>query len=131
MFYIFQYFILFLIGGSAYYFLEILWRGYSHISMFVLGGICFISIGTLRQYFLQRETNLLIQLLVYSGLITFLELIFGLVLNVRLGLDVWDYRDLKFNFMGQISLFYSVLWFFLSLPTLLIYRYLDKMLFWK
>ena len=29
-----------ILGGSIYYMIEMLFRGFSHISMFILGGIC-------------------------------------------------------------------------------------------
>mgnify|MGYP007072511315 FL=1 len=32
--------LLFLIGGALYYCIEILWRGHSHWTMAVVGGIC-------------------------------------------------------------------------------------------
>lgn len=37
--------VLFLIGGLCYYMIEVAFRGYSHYSMFILGGICFILCG--------------------------------------------------------------------------------------
>ena len=37
--------LLFLIGGALYYCIEILWRGHSHWTMAVVGGICFVVIG--------------------------------------------------------------------------------------
>ena len=40
-----KHFILFLIGGGIYLAIELWWRGYSHPSMFVLGGICFVFVG--------------------------------------------------------------------------------------
>ena len=40
-----EYFLLFIIGGSIYYMIEIIYRGHSHYSMFILGGICLILIG--------------------------------------------------------------------------------------
>ena len=39
--------ILFYLGGSAYMGLELLWRGRSHGSMFLAGGLCFLLIGHL------------------------------------------------------------------------------------
>lgn len=42
--------ILFLIGGCLYYCIEILWRGHSHWTMAVVGGICFLVIGGLNNY---------------------------------------------------------------------------------
>ena len=43
--------ILALIGGSIYVFIELVWRGYSHISMFILGGVCFVIIGLINELF--------------------------------------------------------------------------------
>ncbi len=124
-----KYSILFIIGGILYYSIENLWRGYSHISMFTLGGLCFIMIGMIKEKFFPFTNSLLIQQISACMIITILELMFGLVLNINLGLKVWDYSDLKFNFMGQICLGYSILWFFLSLPTIILYDYLKHWLF--
>ena len=120
-----KYLILFVIGGISYFFIEILWRGHSHITMFILGGLCFVSVGLINEYYFKLKKSLLIQQSVSCLVITTLELIFGLILNVRLRLNVWDYSNLKFNLMGQICLEYSVLWFFLSLPAIIFYDYLS------
>ena len=110
-------------GGIAYYCIEVLWRGHSHISMFILGGLCFILIGLVSKY----ERNILKQLAISSLIITVLELVFGLVLNVNLGLRVWDYSHYRFNYKGQICLVFSIIWFFLSWPAIILYNY---MLYW-
>ncbi len=124
-----KYSVLFIIGGGLYFLIEILWRQYSYFSMFVLGGICFVLIGLVTQYLSRFKNSLLLNQFVASLIITLLELIFGLVLNVGLGLDVWDYSNTNFNFMGQICLEYSILWFFLSLPSIITYDYLRYWLF--
>ena len=121
--------ILFMIGGICYYFIEVLWRGYSHVAMFVLGGLCFISVGEVNEYYFTFRKPLLLQQGIACLVITLLELAFGLVLNVGLRLDVWDYSKHKFNFKGQICLKYTVLWFFLSLPAIILYDYLKHWLF--
>ncbi len=105
--------ILFAIGGIVYLMIELLWRGYSHWSMFVLGGLCFWIIGMINERS-SEKTPLFFEMLLGTFLITVLELIFGYVLNIRLGLDVWDYSDMRFNILGQICLRYSIMWFFLS-----------------
>lgn len=124
-----KYLILFIIGGSLYFLIEIMWRQYSYFSMFVLGGLCFISIGLTKEYFSRVSNSLLMQQVLASLVITSLELLFGLVLNIKLGLGIWDYSDVNFNFMGQICLEYTVLWFFLSLPAIFLYDYLSYWLF--
>ena len=98
--------ILFYFGGFAYFLLEILWRGRSHGSMFLLGGTCFLLIGKLNR--LLRRVMLLLRLLLFSGIVTGLELLTGLLVNRDH--SVWDYRRLKLQFRGQIGLLYSLLW---------------------
>ena len=42
---------LFAIGGCAYVVIELLFRGYSHYTMFLLAGVCFLAIGHLGKRF--------------------------------------------------------------------------------
>ena len=35
-----EYLVLWAVGGCIYYGIEVLFRGFSHISMFMLGGLC-------------------------------------------------------------------------------------------
>ena len=99
------------------------------MAMAIIGGLCFISVGLINEYYFTFKKSLLIQQGISCLVITVLELVFGLILNVKLGLGVWDYSNFKFNFMGQICLEYSILWFFLSLPTIMLYDYLRHWLF--
>lgn len=124
-----KYSILFIIGGTLYYCIEILWRDYSYLAMFFLGGLCFISIGYINEQYFRFRKSLLLQQVIACLIITSLELLFGLIFNIRLGWDIWDYSIYKFNFMGQICLKYSILWFFLSLPAIFLYDYLKYWLF--
>lgn len=124
----FKFILLFLTGGNLYYLIEILWRGHSHFSMFILGGICFILIGLTNEYF-SFEMPLWKQQLISTVIITFMELIAGIILNIWLGLNIWDYSNLKCNLLGQITLQYSILWFFLSLPAIILDDYLRYWLF--
>jgi hypothetical protein len=117
---------LWLWGGFIYYLIEIAWRGYSHPSMFILGGICFVTIGGINNYFPWR-LGLAWQALIGAGIITALELITGLIVNRWLGLGVWDYSGLPLNVLGQISLLYSFFWIPLAAVAVL----LDDILRWK
>ena len=47
---------LFVLGGSLYYMIEILYRGYSHWTMFMAGGIIFLFAGFFRLSILERDT---------------------------------------------------------------------------
>ena len=118
--------ILFLIGGSLYVMIELLYRGRSHWTMFLLGGICFLALGHIN-YYLSWDTPLLLQMLIGAVLITVLELLTGWIVNICLGWNVWDYSRMRFNFYGQISLISSIGWYFLSAVGI----YLDDYLRWK
>lgn len=99
------------LGGGAYVLLEFAWRGRSHISMFVLGGLCFWLIGGFDR---KVPMPLLVQACLGAVTVTALELVTGLVVNRWLGLGVWDYSGLPMNFLGQICLYYFALWIPLS-----------------
>ena len=114
---------LFLIGSILYYNLELIYRGYSHFSMFLLGGTCFVLIGLINEYF-SWKMPLWKQQLVATTIITTLEFITGYIVNIKLGWNIWDYSNLRFNLRGQISLQYSILWFFLSAIAIILDDYL-------
>lgn len=122
---IIQNFSLFIIGGMLYTLIELLFRGYSHISMFILGGIDFVIIGTMNEYSTQK--NIFTQSLLGAMIITLSELITGYIVNIKLGLNVWDYSNLPLNFAGQICLYYSLLWIPVSFAAVLVD---DLLRFW-
>ena len=115
--------ILFIIGGIIYILIELGFRGYTAFSMFLLGGLCFVLIGLINEV-IPWSMGIIWQGIIGSGIVTSLELIFGLILNVYLKLDIWNYSNLPFNFMGQICLYFSILWIFLSLIAIILDDYL-------
>jgi len=119
---------LFFIGFTTYISIEVIWRGRSHWSMGLVGGLCFLLIGLLNKRY-SWELSLVWQCLASAAIITVLELIAGLILNVWLGLGIWDYTNLPLNFMGQISLLYSLLWIPLSLFAIFFDDWLRHFLF--
>lgn len=123
-----KYVALFLFGGVAYYLIEILYRGYSHWTMFILGGLCFISVGLINNIF---PWTMKIELQAFIGaiIITLLELIVGLIVNVKLNWGVWDYSNVPFNFLGQICLPFSLLWYVLSIVIILLDDYIRHKFF--
>ena len=114
--------LLFCVGGLGYVALEYLWRGWSHSSMFLAGGTCFLLLGKLNA----TKPKLLLPLrsLVGAGIITMIELLSGLLFNRNY--QVWDYRHLPFNFHGQICLRFFLLWIPLSLGAMWLYALLDR-----
>ncbi len=118
-----KYIFLFITGGFAYGMIEDISRGYSHISMFIAGGICFILIGLLNEVFTWRMA-LISQMAISSIIVSVVEFITGLIVNVWLKLNIWDYTPLPYNIMGQVCLLFTNLWFFLSLFAILLDDYL-------
>lgn len=112
----FKYISVFAVGAVLYPILEILWRGYTHPSMAVVGGICFCGIWFVNEKLMYRYGTVF-RALLCSGIITAVELCSGILLNTVLGLRVWDYSMRPFNFMGQICIGYTFLWFALSIPV--------------
>jgi uncharacterized membrane protein len=117
---------LWLWGGFLYYVIELLWRGHSHPAMFAVGGLCFLLIGGINNR-VPWGLGFLWQALGGGAIITATELISGLILNVWVGLGVWDYSQMPFNVMGQICLPYSLLWILISAFAI----WLDDNLRWK
>lgn len=107
------------LGGVLYVMVELLFRGRSHPSMFILGGLCFVAIGILNERY-PWEMPLVSQMVISSIVITVLEFFFGIILNIVLHLHVWDYSNMPYNCLGQICLLFSVGWFFLSLAAIFI-----------
>lgn len=126
--YLLKEFILFLIGGGIYYLFEILWRGYSHWTMFILGGICFVIIGLLNE---QYDYNMPLVEQMFSSMIivTTLEFISGVILNIILKLNIWDYSNLPFNLFGQICIPFMIIWFFLSPIAIVVDDYIRYFIF--
>ncbi|WP_444645458.1 putative ABC transporter permease [Caproiciproducens sp. R1] len=120
--------LLLVIGGDIYLIMEICYRGYSHWSMFILGGVCFLGLGYINR-FLSWETPLVLQMLIGMLLITALELITGMIVNVHFGWEVWDYSQKPFNLFGQICLSSSIGWYFLSAVGIVLDDYLRCWIF--
>ncbi len=110
-----EYPLLFLLGGGLYVVLELFWRGHTHVSMALAGGA---SLVLLYGVFTRLPiTSVLLRCLTGSVIITAVEFITGYFVNIRKGLNVWDYSGLRFNLYGQISLQYSLLWAGLTAPA--------------
>lgn len=99
---------LFFCGGVLYYSIEIMWRGHSHVSMFLDGGVCFVLIGLMNE--VVPELPLAVQAVLGASLIVFSELLVGSLVNLRLGLNVWDYSNQPMNYRGQVCLPFFLLW---------------------
>lgn len=106
---------LFCLGGGGYVTMELLYRGFSHSSMFAAGGTCFLLLGALER----KRLPLLLRAAAGSAVITAVELSTGLLVNRQY--QVWDYRDQPGNLLGQICPVFSLLWAPLSLAAMALY----------
>lgn len=108
-----------MMGGLLYILVETVWRGYSHWTMFVLGGLCFLALGLINEV-LPWETPLWKQVLLGASVITCLEFLTGCIVNLWFGWAVWDYSGMPGNVLGQICPQYSVLWLPVSLAGIVL-----------
>ena len=106
--YIKKYGLLFIIGAVGYAAIEIIWRGRTHWSMMIAGGLCFILFSMVAE--ILNGKSLLVKAAVCAVGVTAIEFIFGVVFNIWLKMSVWDYSNVPFNVMGQICPMFSILW---------------------
>lgn len=124
----YKYLFLFLVGGLVYCGIEMLWRGHTHWTMLIVGGLCFLFCGSINEFF-DWEMPLWLQMLICSAGITAIEYISGIIINIIFKLNVWDYSNLPLNIMGQVCLWFSLLWFFLSALAIILDDWLRYWLF--
>lgn len=122
-----KYIFLLLIGGALYCLIEMIVRGYSHWTMLLVGGVCFILVGLLNEF--TPKMPLLRQMALSMVLITVIEFAAGCIVNIWLGWNVWDYSGRAFNLFGQICLKNSCYWFFLSAVAVYIDDWIRYLLF--
>ena len=120
-----KYSILLILGGSIYYGIEILYRGYSHFSMFLVGGICLIGIGMINEIF-PWNMPFWQQVVIGDVFVLLMEFTSGCIVNLWLGWDVWDYTEMPFNILGQVCLTFAFLW----LPIVALAIFVDDYARW-
>ena len=121
-----EYLFIWALGGSLYYTFELVFRGFSHWSMFVLGGICMVFF-TVQGQMLHWQDPLWRQILRGTIFITAMEFITGIIVNKWMHLQVWDYTDQPFQLFGQICLLFALIFSGLCALGILLSGYL---LYW-
>ena len=125
---VFKAVILMLIGGCTYYGIEICFRGYSHWVMGIIGGMCFLACGAVNEI-LPKDMIMQLQMMIGGLAITAIEFMAGIILNVVMGLHLWDYSGMPFNLLGQICLPFAVLWILLAGVAIVLDDYLRYWMF--
>lgn len=113
-----EYAAVFMAGALIYSLIEIAWRGRTHWTMAVTGGICLLLIHICNER--HADLDLLSRCSLGSFYITGVEFAAGWLLNIRLHMMIWDYSDKTFNIMGQICLEYWAYWYLLSIPAFML-----------
>ena len=140
----------FLVFGTVYITLEVISRalcnslvgfngisalslcGWTSIWMFPISGLCGVIISIFNEQPQYNRLKMWQQTLIGGSLITIIELSSGIIFNIFLKLNLWDYSHEKFNFIGQICLQNCIVWFLLSVvivwldDILSYYIYADK-----
>ena len=114
--YLKKYSLLFILGAVGYASMEIIFRGFTHWSMVIAGGLCFILFSMVAGLFAER--SIFLRAAVSALCVTAVEFIFGVVFNLWLGMGVWDYSDRAFNILGQVCPAFTVLWAGIALAFL-------------
>ena len=105
--------VVFVFGGLSYGAVEVVCRGYTFISMGIVGGACVVMLHLLND---ERRNGMKLNtlLLISSFFIVSCELFAGEILNRSLKMNIWSYKSLPLNFDGQICLIYAFAWYALS-----------------
>ena len=97
--------------GVMYVAMETVFRGYSHPSMLIVGGLCGVLVGAINQHPRFYNAPVVLQSAVGAVIVLVVEFLAGCVLNLWLGLDVWDYTGQPGNILGQVCPLFGLLWF--------------------
>lgn len=123
--------LLWFFGGTLYFFIEVAYKTITRhperISWTMLALAIVLCIPVERcGHQLSWGCPLWLQAFFCAILVTIAEFCAGCVLNLWLGLDIWDYSEIPFNLFGQVCLPFFVAWFFLCLvfvPTFDVLRW--------
>ena len=111
-----KYGLFFIIGAIGYASIETIWRGYTHWSMVIAGGLAFVMFSVVSQYLEGR--SIFLKAAVCALGVTAIEFIFGVVFNLWLKMDVWDYSYMPFHILGQICPTFTLIWAGLAIAFL-------------
>ena len=121
-----KYLLLFTFSGYIYVCLELIFRGYSNITMMFASSICAIPMIILNNKF-TYEIDFLLQLFFCAIFATLVEFIFGMLFNRDY--SIWDYRNMPLNLYGQICLPFSLLWMIIAACVIPLMDWIDCYIF--
>ena len=116
-------------GGTVYFLLEVAYKTATGAperiswTMLVLAVVLCVPVERAGDE-LPWECPLWLQAAVCGTLVTATEFLSGCVLNIWLGLGIWDYSGMPFNLMGQVCLPFSLAWWALCLVFIPVFDWL-------
>ena len=81
--------------------------------MLLCGGVCAVLIYLIAG---RERTVLWRRWTLCAAAVTTVEYFTGVLVNLRLGCNVWSYADRPLNVLGQICPLYTLFWFLLAIP---------------
>ena len=120
-----EFLLVFTAGSLLYGLMELVWRGWTHWSMLLCGGLCLSFMYCISDFHIPFWLKLILS----AAVITWVEFAAGCLINLRLGWQVWDYSTMPGNIMGQICPQFCLLWLGLSVPGLYICSLIRNLLF--
>lgn len=110
---VYKYMLIFTFGAAGYGAIEIIFRGSTHWTMLITGGICFVLIYIIA---IRKKLPVWQKWLLGGITTTVVEFAVGSVVNIGLGWSVWSYEDMPYNVLGQICPTFSACWFLMCIP---------------
>ena len=113
--YLISFLFIYTLSGLMFYLAEILYRGYSHWTIFVCAGICGLGLALINDGGYRFETDYRIQIMSGAALCTFLSFIVGKLFNGNY--EIWDFRGMIGTlriFDNQVNLFFVGLWIIIA-----------------
>lgn len=117
--------VVFFCGAALYAAIEIAWRGNTHWTMALAGGVCFCMLYAVEKY---TRWPFFGKCAYGAAFITGVEFQIGCVVNRLLGWNVWDYSAIAGNWLGQVCPTFTAMWFILCIPALFLAAWLRRTL---
>jgi len=122
-----EYTIVYMLGAVIYSFIEVLFRGFTHWTMALTGGLAYLLIYIVNTK--AKTKSLILRCLAGCAIITSLEFIVGCIVNRKFNMSVWDYSNQPGHLLGQICPLFSAIWFLISFPAMLLSFFIKGKLF--
>lgn len=111
-----EYVFMYSAGSVIYAGTEVAFRGFTHWTMVITGGICAALIHFENKKL--RSKKLYLRCLAGCATITAAEYSVGCIVNRLLHWNVWDYSERFLNIQGQVCPLFTFFWFLLSVPAI-------------